>query len=768
VLRMLPPTAVFASLAAKSALLLQGPPGVGKTAVVEAAAKTIGQRVVRINFSASTSPEQLFGSIMPLMDSSGNRVFEWRNGALLEGILTGAWLLLDEINLASAEVLEVLAPLLRPSTAEFPIPGKGQSIHFSEIATVAQMNLDGTIIEPPPDADGLTKVRRPVILATMNPASIGGGRTRLPRSIMSLFTSVMLESYELDDLRQIFRDALVKQELMAKTPEEEMGSWFPISQWLMDRTFEVHKEVCDLVEKRSIGRGGGPFEFNLRSLSHLMHVVRGNAKNLQDHYKYASKSEAGDEQYDARTLALNKFMELTYGRRFQTIEDQIVVRKLINRSDRLAVTGEVKEVDEPIDQSVPNMLRVGTVYVPIGSQQLEQRQDSNLVHSPETVCTLEALAAAVQSKPPRAVLLEGDTASGKTEVVKEFARICRQELIIMSMTEETEVSELMGRWLPTKHSSDHDLLSDATKTIAQAGNLMLVQLYPLLASEEGRMMEEQAGGQVERLGAPDAAGLRHQMEEFMSLALRCAHPKYSGQLVDQIPELCNELVELGRRLSHLKYCIIDDEEAQARVSRRMNRLCDNAKQFVKKLSQDGDQATRGSSGVQVEFVPSPLVMAMQEGHWVLLDNVNSAPPEVIERLNSLFEEQPTLTLLEGGKGHIDIDPGFRIFTTANMQRANSNHLSAAFLNRVIRIWLPPLDSRLLGRARELRQQDLQETEAFAIISTKLSELKVFSAGKWRLTMVLLSFHAHIKYKVLVKEITMAAAAQLTFRFMLNT
>eukprot|EP00966_Prymnesium_polylepis_P212389 4919967-Prymnesium_polylepis.1 len=72
---------------------------------------------------------------------------------------------------------------------------------------------------------------------------------------------------------------------------------------------------------------------------------------------------------------------------------------------------------------------------------------------------------------------------------------------------------------------------------------------------------------------------------------------------------------------------------------------------------------------------------MQQGSWVLLDNVNSAPPEVIERLNSLFEEDRTLTLLEAGKGPIHIHKDFRIFATANMKRVNSNKLSSAFLNR---------------------------------------------------------------------------------------
>ena len=42
-----------------------------------------------------------------------------------------------------------------------------------------------------------------------------------------------------------------------------------------------------------------------------------------------------------------------------------------------------------------------------------------------------------------------------------------------------------------------------------------------------------------------------------------------------------------------------------------------------------------------------------------------------------------------GKFH----PNFRIFATVNMQRLHSNRLSAAFLNRVIRIWVPPIDAR---------------------------------------------------------------------------
>jgi hypothetical protein len=56
---------IFAAGSVKSALLLTGSPGIGKTAVVEQAAALTGCICCRINFSANTSQAQLFGSMVP-------------------------------------------------------------------------------------------------------------------------------------------------------------------------------------------------------------------------------------------------------------------------------------------------------------------------------------------------------------------------------------------------------------------------------------------------------------------------------------------------------------------------------------------------------------------------------------------------------------------------------------------------------------------------------------------------------------------------------
>lgn len=51
------------------------------------------------------------GSIVPTM-RNGMRVFERQDGKVVQALKEGAWILLDEVNLAPPEVLEALAPLL--------------------------------------------------------------------------------------------------------------------------------------------------------------------------------------------------------------------------------------------------------------------------------------------------------------------------------------------------------------------------------------------------------------------------------------------------------------------------------------------------------------------------------------------------------------------------------------------------------------------------------------------------------------------------------
>ena len=83
-----------------------------------------------------------------------------------------------------------------------------------------------------------------------------------------------------------------------------------------------------------------------------------------------------------------------------------------------------------------------------------------------------------------------------------------------------------------------------------------------------------------------------------------------------------------------------------------------------------------------QYGPAPL--AMTEGAWLVLDEVNLAPTELLERSNSMLESpDPSLTLSEyDGRQITDVHSQFRVLATWNgLTYAGRQELSPAFLDR---------------------------------------------------------------------------------------
>ncbi|MDB4349877.1 AAA family ATPase, partial [Omnitrophica bacterium] len=125
-----------------------------------------------------------------------------------------------------------------------------------------------------------------------------------------------------------------------------------------------------------------------------------------------------------------------------------------------------------------------------------------------------------------------------------------------------------------------------------------------------------------------------------------------------------------------------------------------------------------------------LVTALKEGYWVLLDELNLADPEILERINSLLDDEGSLVITEhesekivsaseykrrideyiyehGGDGEKGreglkeeaeealrrqgihrVHPNFRLFAAMNPERyAGRNRISLAMRNRLSEIWI---------------------------------------------------------------------------------
>ncbi|CAF4264296.1 unnamed protein product, partial [Rotaria sordida] len=247
---------IFAASSSKTPLLLEGPPGIGKTQVVTQVCQLLNKECERINLASNTSLYQLIGCIIPRF-INGIRTFQWQEGRVLSAIKTQKWILFDELNLAAPEVLEGLTPLFYRGVTEFLVPNTGEKVPLKNI----------------------------LLFATMNPSTIGGGRSKLPRSISNLFTIVQLDDYSEEELRIILN----------KIFNQELNEDKTITMSQIELLFDMHTSLKLLVREGSLGRTGGPYELNLRDLTKFRDIFRGSIKSQLFHYQYINTTDAEDK-----------------------------------------------------------------------------------------------------------------------------------------------------------------------------------------------------------------------------------------------------------------------------------------------------------------------------------------------------------------------------------------------------------------------------------------------------------------------------------------
>ncbi|CAB3406564.1 unnamed protein product [Caenorhabditis bovis] len=152
-------------------ILLEGETSAGKTSIVCYLGKITGNRIVRINNHEHTDVQEYMGSYVA--DNGGRLVF--REGALVQAVRNGSWVILDELNLAPTDVIEALNRLLDDNRELF-VP-----------------EINETIKAHP----------RFRLFATQNPAGTYAGRKKLSRALMSRFIVLRFNHLPMDELSEM-------------------------------------------------------------------------------------------------------------------------------------------------------------------------------------------------------------------------------------------------------------------------------------------------------------------------------------------------------------------------------------------------------------------------------------------------------------------------------------------------------------------------------------------------------------------------------------
>jgi midasin len=323
-------------------------------------------------------------------------------------------------------------------------------------------------------------------------------------------------------------------------------------------------------------------------------------------------------------------LRTTYLSRFRTVSDRVSARALFDSIFNLS-SDFLSNVPHPSISS--STTRVGHFIESRKSSFKSSFRPGVIlqVHLP----WIEAVGVALQKG--WLAIISGPPDSGKTSLVRVVAELTGNILQEISINHATDTTDILG---------SYEQVESNFRALALAHRALL------LLESVSRTSGGSKGHTLRNLGLLRRAVINPPSNESLPTLLRTTLNTLES-LVDLNDHGTREKIDLQEAL-----------RAELATSRRAG---------------------------QFEWIDGPLVRALKEGHWLLLDNTNLCSPSVLDRLNSLCEPSGVLTLNERGvvDGITPVivpHPNFRLIMCVDPQ---FGELSRAMRNRGIEISLSP-------------------------------------------------------------------------------
>ena len=652
------------SVAAGHPVLLCGPAGCGKSTLVQHLGARSGKSLAAVHMDDSSDMRFLLGSYV-CGEQPGS--FEWRDGPLTHAVRTGQWLLLEDIDAAPVDVLSTVGAVAASGRLNLPSQG-------GEICAAPGFRVAATLSTPqePSQSTFLTKMQE---------------------SARAVWTVVLMPEPTTEEIVTL------------------VGVKFPDIQPLLPLALHMLNSIRELSIRDLNGEAGGrraeedvemgQADTVLRPAARL--VVRSRPVTLRDLHKWcvrmttlrgsawsgqAVKGRKIDSPGDVCKLPEN-FRRACFQESFD-----LFAAPINNESDKELLLLHLARLWGLPDDNVHYFQHLhspsvnfsrGSSECEIGRSVLQKHhmaayeEQQHLDTCSEYTLTgsatrlLERVAVAVQVSEP--VLLVGETGVGKTSAVQALSKDLGAPLRVVNLSHQSDSADLLGGFKPVEPKSRvHDLIKKVTPLVHST--------WP-----------------------------QGDNTKFVKSLLRYCHEKKYRKVLKAVKS-ANSRIE--KSLEYLQFsckgaAVSQDMEGRPSLGRHVHELLPGWAQVMSE-TEALELLLSSDSTFCFAYVPGALAEAITEGHWVLLDEINLAPHETLQRLSGLLDSpEGSVTLTERGDLQpLRRHPQFRIFAAMNPATdAGKSDLPTGLRGRFTEIYV----------SDELPRDDLER-----IVSSSLAEV----------------------------------------------
>jgi midasin len=321
-------------------------------------------------------------------------VFSFVEGPLAKAIRNGDWVLLDEVNLASAETLESLSTLLQSPDSSLILTEQGD-------------------LEPIP--------RHPEfrLFACMNPATDVGKRD-LPAALRAKFSEIWVPPPDAD------REALVAiiTGYVGRSAAGDLG--------VIANVADLYTSVKALAISAQLADGSNqPPHYSMRTL----------ARALTFASDFTATFGIRRALYEGFLMSFTMLLEPKSSTTVKSLIEQHIVK------GRLSAFTKDPRPPASIDPS--QLIKFGSYWLETGPEELQEPSDYILTPSVQSK-VLDLARAVLTKKVP--VLIQGPTSSGKTSVVEYLAKRTGHRFVRINNHEHTDIQEYIGTYVSDTNS----------------------------------------------------------------------------------------------------------------------------------------------------------------------------------------------------------------------------------------------------------------------------------------------------------------------------